>query len=166
MPSTYGARHGLVGYDRFRTGLSFSAVSSMLRVASDEPSEWRQKSRGCVLGLWHSLKMALYVQSCEVLARGPEVRKIRTGWNELLEKPVYGFVTSGDVRSVRLVDTSTHGSSAGCFVIIHGSTQAAGQWQASRFDNLGAVGHSTHKTLSDALDDYDLRQYHDIDEVL
>jgi hypothetical protein len=107
--------------------------------------------------------MALYGQSCDVAAQGPSVRKIQTGWNELIEKPVYGFVTSGDVRSVRLVDTN---SSVGCFVIIHESTQDAGMWQASRFDNFGAVGHSTHKTLADALDDYDLRQCHEVAEVL
>jgi hypothetical protein len=107
MPSTYGARHGLVGYDRFRTGLCFATVSQMLRVESDDPSDWRQKSRGCVLGLWHSLKMALYGQSVDSMLGGPSVRKIQTGWNELVEKPVYGFVTSGDVRSVRLVDTNS-----------------------------------------------------------
>jgi hypothetical protein len=163
MPSTYGARHGLVGYDRFRTGLCFATVSQMLRVESDDPSDWRQKSRGCVLGLWHSLKMALYGQSVDSMLGGPSVRKIQTGWNELVEKPVYGFVTSGDVRSVRLVDTN---SAVCCFVIIHESTQDAGQWQASRFDNFGAVGHSTHKTLADALDDYDLRQCHEVAEVL
>jgi hypothetical protein len=107
--------------------------------------------------------MALYGQSVDSMLGGPSVRKIQTGWNELIEKPVYGFVTSGDVRSVRLVDTN---SSVGCFVIIHESTQDAGMWQASRFDNFGAVGHSTHKTLADALDDYDLRQCHEVAEVL
>ena len=63
MPSSWGARHGLPGFDRFRTGLTFSDVQKMLYVESDDPKHWRCKRRGTVLGLWHDLKLALYEEA-------------------------------------------------------------------------------------------------------
>lgn len=62
MASTYGERHGLPGYDRFRTGLSFSQVRQLLVTESEDPKDWRHKSRGVVLGLWHSIKLDMYEQ--------------------------------------------------------------------------------------------------------
>jgi hypothetical protein len=67
MASSWGARHGLPGYDRFRTGLTFGEVSQMLWTPSDDPRDWKRRSRGSVLGLWHSMKLALYE---EAVARG------------------------------------------------------------------------------------------------
>ena len=66
MASRYGATHGLPGYDAVKTGLTFSEVKAMLWSASDDPADWRRKSRGCVLGLWHRIKMDLYQQMCEI----------------------------------------------------------------------------------------------------
>jgi hypothetical protein len=52
----------LVPYDEFRTGLTFAEVRRMLWSASDDPRDWRYKSRGVVLGTWHELKQQLYAR--------------------------------------------------------------------------------------------------------
>ena len=62
MPSSYGARHGLPGYDKFRTGLTYRDVWEMMRDDSEDRSTWRYKSRGVVLGMWHEIKMQLYAR--------------------------------------------------------------------------------------------------------
>jgi len=62
--STWGARHGLPGYDSLRTGLTFVAVQKMLWTDSNDSSTWKHKRRGSVLGLWHSIKMAIYDDAC------------------------------------------------------------------------------------------------------
>jgi hypothetical protein len=55
MPSTWGARHGLPDYDKFRTGLSYQTVWEMMRDESSDPKTWRYKRRGTVLGMWHGI---------------------------------------------------------------------------------------------------------------
>lgn len=65
MPSSWGARSGGRygrGYDRFRTGLTYRQVRSMLWVADPDPSRWRYKRRHTVLGFWHQLKLALWFE--------------------------------------------------------------------------------------------------------
>jgi len=161
MASTYGARHGLAGYDAFRTGLRFATVQQMLRVESDDPSCWRQKSRGCVLGLWHSLKMALYDQACDVLAKGPSVELVEE-WDGEIEMPVKRYVVSGLVRSIQF----RHNTRPDWFVVIHPSTQTPGAWQISHFDELGAVGHTERNTLADALNSYELKNMMHVEHVL
>jgi hypothetical protein len=73
--STYGARHGLPGYDQFRTGLDFATAQKMLWVESDDPADWKRKSRGCVLGLMHSLKMTMYREMLDRTGGLAPVRK-------------------------------------------------------------------------------------------
>lgn len=60
MPSAYGRKRALPGYDKFRTGLTFADVQKMLWVASEDPKDWKHKSRGVVLWHWHMLKMQMY----------------------------------------------------------------------------------------------------------
>jgi hypothetical protein len=136
----------------------------MLRVESDEPSEWRQKSRGCVLGLWHSLKMALYDQACDVVVTGPKVELVEEAhkWAEDGFAPTKRYVISGTVRSVQLRCTKR----PEWFVIIHRSSKAAGIWQVSYFDALGAMGDHERPTLEMALDDYELTNLYHVECVL
>jgi hypothetical protein len=75
MPSTYGRRHGLPGYDDFRSGVDFATAQRMLWSTSDDPRDWRQKSRGCVLGLMHELKLALYHEMVDRAGGRAPVRK-------------------------------------------------------------------------------------------
>jgi hypothetical protein len=161
MGSTYGQRHGLSGYDAFRTGLRFAQVQQMLRVESSDPHDWRQKSRGCVLGLWHSLKMALYDRSCDAIAKGPSVELVEE-WDADLECNVKRFDVTGNVRSVQFRSNKR----PDWFVIIHQSTQTPGAWQVSHFDHLGAIGHTERATLEDALDSYELKNMMHVERVL
>lgn len=71
MPSSYGRRHDLPGYDQFRTGLTYSEVREMLRCDSDDRSQWRYKTRGVVLGMWHEIKLQLYMQLMDAADRAP-----------------------------------------------------------------------------------------------
>jgi hypothetical protein len=66
LPSSYGKRHGLPGYDKFRSGLTYRDVWEMMRDESEDPRDWKRKSRGVVLWHWHELKMQLYFQMMEV----------------------------------------------------------------------------------------------------
>jgi hypothetical protein len=64
MPSTWGAKNGYGReYDRFRTGLSFSAVRQMLNTYAQDRGDWKRITRGTVLGRWHQLKLELYEQA-------------------------------------------------------------------------------------------------------
>jgi hypothetical protein len=63
--SKYGAKHNLKGYDAFRTGLTYKDVWNMLRDDSDDRANWRYKSRGVILGMWHELKLQLYEQAVD-----------------------------------------------------------------------------------------------------
>lgn len=49
-------------YASCRTGLTFAEVRRMMRVSSDDPKDWRSKSRRAVLGFWHELKLQLWEQ--------------------------------------------------------------------------------------------------------
>ena len=60
VASTWGSRHGLPGYDKFRTGLSYRDVWEMMRDDSEYTKHWRYKRRRTVLGAWHELKLQLY----------------------------------------------------------------------------------------------------------
>jgi len=66
MASRYGDKHGLPGYDKFRTGLTYRDVWSMLADHSDDPADWRHKKRGTILGHWHQLKLQLYHQAMDL----------------------------------------------------------------------------------------------------
>lgn len=68
MGSRFGARRGLRGYDKFRTGLTYQQVFDMLKDNSDDSSKWRYKKRGTVLGLWHQLKMEMWARYQDALA--------------------------------------------------------------------------------------------------
>jgi hypothetical protein len=65
LASTWGARHGLEGYDAFRTGLTFASVKRLMFDNRDDRSKWKYKRRGTVLGAWHELKLQLYYQSVD-----------------------------------------------------------------------------------------------------
>jgi len=65
MPSRYGARHDLPGYDRFRTGLTYADVKRMMWDESEDRADWKNKRRGSVLGRWHQLKLEMYNQAID-----------------------------------------------------------------------------------------------------
>jgi len=56
-----GGRYG-AEYDRFRTGLTFDEVRRMLWSSSEDSKDWRYRRRGTVLGFWHQLKLALWME--------------------------------------------------------------------------------------------------------
>lgn len=60
MPSSWGARRGMKGYDKFRTGLTYKDVFDMLYSPSDDPADWKHRSRGQILWLWHKIKMDMW----------------------------------------------------------------------------------------------------------
>jgi len=45
-----------ISYKRFSTGLDYQAVYDMMCVPSDDPKDWRCKSRHGVLGFWREIK--------------------------------------------------------------------------------------------------------------
>jgi len=53
--------HCGISYDRFRTGLTFGEVKSLLWTNSNDPRDWRYKRRHTVLGLWHQIKMEMWI---------------------------------------------------------------------------------------------------------
>ena len=59
MPSRWGRNKNLPGYDRFRTGLAYHDVYTMLNTSEKH----RYKRRGTVLGFWHELKLQFYEQA-------------------------------------------------------------------------------------------------------
>jgi len=63
-------------YRNFRTGLGFADVREMLWVDSDDPKEWRYKRRHTVLGLWHAIKIEMWLS---------HVHHCREGINETME---------------------------------------------------------------------------------
>ena len=52
-------------YEKFRTGLTYREVCSMLWSGSDDPKTWRYRRRHTVLGLWHQLKKGMWSQHVE-----------------------------------------------------------------------------------------------------
>jgi hypothetical protein len=109
MASSYGARHGLPGYDKFRTGCTYRNIFDMLRDELDDPREWKYKSRGVILGMWHQIKLELYERACAngyVLytvaanknAHGRGLAKMSGLQKTILEQP---RSRGGDLRPVR-----------------------------------------------------------------
>jgi hypothetical protein len=144
MSSSYGARYGLAGYDRFRTGLDFASVQRMLRVPSDDPLQWRRKSRGVVLGLWHEIKLALWSQAQDVLA-GTVQREYQG--DDCLGHPKYRLVAYGPIKAVRLAHPKSE-----LIAVCHPSTWEPGRWQLSWLDDRGAVGDTRRDSLQELLD--------------
>ena len=56
MPSSWGRRHGLPGYDEFRLNMAFRDAYEHLKVSKKH----RYKRRGSVLGYMHEMKLELY----------------------------------------------------------------------------------------------------------
>ena len=56
-------------YRDLRTGFSYEAIKLMYWTPQDaDPSEWKYKRRGTVLGKWHQLKKELWqkhLEECE-----------------------------------------------------------------------------------------------------
>lgn len=59
-----------VSYERFRTNLTFGLVRKMLWVNNPDPTTWRYKRRGSVLGFWRMLKQAMYQEYRRRLREG------------------------------------------------------------------------------------------------
>ena len=70
MASQWGANHGLPGYDKFRTGLTYRDVWEMMRDDSRDAGRWRYKTRGVVLGMWHELKLQLFYRAMDMEGKG------------------------------------------------------------------------------------------------
>lgn len=47
-------------YAELRTGYTFAEVRVMMKSASPDPKDWRQKRRNSVLGFWRELKLQLW----------------------------------------------------------------------------------------------------------
>lgn len=62
MPSNWGRRNNLPGYDQFRTGLTYRDAYNML--ATSKKHRYRRK--GSVLGFMHELKRQLYEQAVDL----------------------------------------------------------------------------------------------------
>ena len=56
-------------YGSFRTGLSYRAVFEMLMDNSEDPADWRNKTRHTILGKWHELKMFWWAHHLEECRR-------------------------------------------------------------------------------------------------
>ncbi len=67
MPSTWGRKKDLPGYDKFRTGLTFEDVRQMLRMSEKHRARHTSPHdrRHTVLGYWHEIKMLLYEQAVD-----------------------------------------------------------------------------------------------------
>ncbi len=61
MPSQWGKKKNLPGYDKLRTGLTYHEVYVMLNTSEKH----RYKRRGSVLGFWHEIKLQLYEQALD-----------------------------------------------------------------------------------------------------
>lgn len=59
MPSTWGKRHGLPGYDEFRLGLDYKGCYDLLKTSKKH----RYRRKGSVLGHLHELKLQLYEEA-------------------------------------------------------------------------------------------------------
>ena len=66
MPSSWGKKNDMPGYDSFRTGLTYRDVWEMLRDDSESSASWRHKRRGTILGMWHELKLQLYFRAVDL----------------------------------------------------------------------------------------------------
>jgi hypothetical protein len=68
MPSSWGKKNDLPGYDKFRTGLTYQDVLEMVKVSKKH----KQRGRGSVLGLFHEIKLQLYYQAVDAGYEGDE----------------------------------------------------------------------------------------------
>lgn len=58
-------------YQDMKTGLTFADVYMFLWSWDGDPSTWRQKSRGVVLGKWHEIKLEMWsshIEKCYALS--------------------------------------------------------------------------------------------------
>ena len=53
-------RTALPSYTDFKTGLSYADVAQMLWVDSDNPDDWKRKSKGVVLRIFNRIKRDMY----------------------------------------------------------------------------------------------------------
>jgi hypothetical protein len=74
MSSRYGKKRNLPGYDEFRTGLTYRDIWAMLADESDDPADWKRKSRGVILWHWHKIKMDLYERATAIMEAQNAVR--------------------------------------------------------------------------------------------
>lgn len=61
MPSSWGKKHGLPGYDKFRTGMTYQDAYEELKMSKKH----KGKRRRSVLGYWHERKLELYERAVD-----------------------------------------------------------------------------------------------------
>jgi hypothetical protein len=67
-------------YGDFRTGLTFQDVHDFLKDNEDDPSEWRYKRRGTVLGHWHQIKKEWWEKHCmDCMKQAQRAGRLRCG---------------------------------------------------------------------------------------
>ena len=116
MASKWGARHGLPGYDKFRTGLTYSQVFEMLKDNHEDPKLWKYKRRRGVLGSWHQMKLELYHRAVEAGLIGGAMKS-----------SCYSRTVGSTLAGMEL----TNGKS------LADTSRPAGVGQAAMCDNLG-----------------------------
>lgn len=55
-------------YRALRTGLTFEQVTQSMRVASDDPRDWRYRRRNGVLGRWREIKLNMWGEHLSLCA--------------------------------------------------------------------------------------------------
>jgi hypothetical protein len=63
-----------ISYGDFRTGLTYREVWLMLADNSTDPSDWKYKRRGTILGNWHAIKQQLWERHKEECVEAIETR--------------------------------------------------------------------------------------------
>lgn len=58
--------HCGITYEDMKTGLTYQDIVGMLWDYSIDPSRWRYKTRGVILGVWHQLKKSLWERHVDV----------------------------------------------------------------------------------------------------
>ncbi len=53
-------------YGQLRTGFKYQDIVGMLWDYSPDPADWKRKTRGVILGLWHSMKKSLWERHVDV----------------------------------------------------------------------------------------------------
>lgn len=71
MPSSWGKRHGLPGYDKFRTGFTYRDAYEELKMSKKH----KGKGRHSVLGYMHERKLELYNRAVDAGYDGEEEDK-------------------------------------------------------------------------------------------
>jgi len=57
-------------YKKLNTGLNYDEVYQMLWKASNDPTDWKYKRRGAVLGFWFQIKQEFWDQHLNSCAEG------------------------------------------------------------------------------------------------